>query len=138
MEWLCLLMVAIQRPIDRVMPRTTSPPGYHELSGTRLSKVIWYRAIAAMVATMTAIFALPSALAQPPDAGVKGETAGNQDTSLEPDLVNNGLDITRPQNAIEMRLSGQTSSSGTSETSRVAALLRMNSCMRRTRSIKLS
>jgi hypothetical protein len=106
---------------------TASVPGYYEFKRAKLSNVIWRRTGALAAVSMMAIFAPPSALAQSPDSGVNGVTAANQDSSLELDRANNGLDITRPQNAIETRLSGQTSSSGTSETRRAVGLLRMNS-----------
>lgn len=51
----------------------------------------------------------------------------NQDTTEESDRTNNGIDITRPQSAFEMRFSDQTSSNDTSATNRAAMLIWLNS-----------
>jgi hypothetical protein len=73
------------------------------------------------------IFAPPAAMADPPGGDAKQESTTSQNTPDESDTTNNGGDLTRPQNAVEMRFSDQTSSNDTSETNRAQMLLRVTS-----------
>jgi hypothetical protein len=55
------------------------------------------------------------------------QSTGSQTTPDESESTNNGSDLTRPQNALEMRFSDETSSNDTSETNRARMLLQATS-----------
>lgn len=76
------------------------------------------------------MFVAPTAMADPPEAGADQAATRNQGTSGESTRANNGFDITRPQNAFEMRFSDRTTSSTTSETNSGEMLLRLTSKIR--------
>ncbi len=85
------------------------------------------QAFLALVAfNLIAILAPSSAMADPPDVIVGQEEARGQETAPESTQVNNGFDITRPQNAFEVRGLDQASSNDTSKTNKAEMLLRVN------------
>jgi Putative MetA-pathway of phenol degradation len=83
--------------------------------------------VALTVFTTALLFAAPSAWADPPGMDQSQDPTGGQDSGEESNRTNNGHDITRPQNAIEMRFPDQGSSNNTSETNEAEMLLRITS-----------
>jgi hypothetical protein len=83
--------------------------------------------VALAVFTTALIFASPSTWADPPGVDENQDPAGDQNIAEESNRTNNGGDITRPQNAIEMRLPDRGSSDNTSETNEAEMLLRITS-----------
>lgn len=73
---------------------------------------------------MAWISAPPPAMADPSGGDAKEGTTDSQNAPDGSDSTNNGSDITRPQNALEMRFSDETSSNDTSETNRARMILR--------------
>jgi hypothetical protein len=83
--------------------------------------------IALMTLNLAAILVPLSAMAESPDVGADQEATGSQDTAPESTRTNNSFDLTRPQNAFEVRPSDQTSSNDTSKTNQAQVLLRVES-----------
>jgi long-subunit fatty acid transport protein len=76
---------------------------------------------------LAASLAALSALAQTPDVSAGQETDASQDQAPESVRRNNGFDLTRPQNAFEVRGLATTSSNDTSKTDKANLLLRVES-----------
>jgi Putative MetA-pathway of phenol degradation len=83
--------------------------------------------IALLAFNLAMILAPVSAMADPPDASADQQVAGSQDTTPQSLRVNNGFDLTRPQTALEVRPSDQTSSTDTSKTNQAQMLFRVES-----------
>jgi hypothetical protein len=111
-------------------PRNDSRIGAGALGNARISGCVKYaftRAIIVPIGFGMAWITAPPAIAEPSSADAKQEATDSQNTPDGSDSTNNGGDLTRPQNAMEMRFSDETSSNDTSETNRTRMLLRATS-----------
>jgi hypothetical protein len=112
-------------------PPNDSRTGADALGSARISRYVKYaftRAIIVLIGFGTVwMSSPPSATADPSGGDAKQESTGSQTTPDESESTNNGSDLTRPQNALEMRFSDETSSNDTSETNRARMLLRVTS-----------
>jgi hypothetical protein len=80
-----------------------------------------------MVFSTASIVASLPARADPPSVDENQGAPRDQDASGESNRTNNGSDVTRPQTALELRLSDQSSSNDTSKTNTAQMLLRLTS-----------
>jgi Putative MetA-pathway of phenol degradation len=87
-------------------------------------KKAFTRAIIIPIGFGTAWISAPlPAIAGPSGGDDKQVSADSQNTADQSDNTNNGTDLTRPQNAFEMRFSDETSSTDTTKTNRARMLL---------------
>ena len=112
----------------RKTPGTPSRIGARASGKARISGFVKYvlaRTIIVRIGFgMAWISAPPPAMADPSGGDAKQGTTDSQNAPDGSDSTNNGSDITRPQNALEMRFSDETSSNDTSETNRARMILR--------------
>jgi hypothetical protein len=83
--------------------------------------------VALMVFSTASIVASLPARADPQSVDENQGAPHDQDASGESNRTNNGSDVTRPQTALELRLSDQGSSNDTSKTNTAQMLLRLTS-----------
>jgi hypothetical protein len=107
-------------------PPNDSRIGAGALGNARISVCVKYaftRAIIVPIGFGMAWITAPPAIAEPSSANAKQEATDSQNAPDVSDSTNNGSDLTRPQNALEMRFSDETSANDTNETNRARMLL---------------